>query len=131
MPSDNEKALIAARGEVRVLVLTGLGLNCEVETAHAFRLCGAQAELMHLSDMLDSGQRRRLLDYHIIAMIGGFVFLAPLTCIGLYAISAQLERGQDVSIVRSLRAAFRRYIGNEMLFAIVLLVIFMVWARAG
>ena len=30
----------------------------------------------------------------MFAMIGGFVFLAPLTCIGLYAISAQLERGQ-------------------------------------
>lgn len=67
----------------------------------------------------------------MIAMIGGFAFLAPLCCIGLYAISAQLEREQPVSLVRSLRAAFRRHFGNEMLFAIVLLVIFMVWARAG
>lgn len=67
----------------------------------------------------------------MVAMIGGFVFLAPLSCIGLYAVSAQLERGQEVSIVRTLRAAFRRHLGNEMLFAIVLLVIFMVWARAG
>ncbi len=67
----------------------------------------------------------------MVAMIGGFVFLAPLSCIGLYAISAQLERDQPVSLARSLRAAFRRHFGNEMLFAIVLLVIFMVWARAG
>ncbi len=67
----------------------------------------------------------------MISMLGGFVFLAPLCCIGLYAISAQIERDQPVSLLRSLRAAFKRHVGNEMLFAIVLLVIFMVWARAG
>lgn len=69
--------------------------------------------------------------WFMFAMLGGFVFLAPLTCIGLYAISAQLERGQPVSIRRALRAAFKRYIGNEMIFSLVLLVIFLVWARAG
>ena len=67
----------------------------------------------------------------VVAMICGFVFLAPLTCIGLYAISAQLERGQPVSLTRSLRAAFRRCFGNEMVFALVLLVIFFIWARSG
>lgn len=67
----------------------------------------------------------------MFAMLGGFAFLAPLTCIGLYAISAQLERGLEPSLSRSLRAAFRRHLGNEMVFALALLVIFMVWARAG
>ena len=67
----------------------------------------------------------------VLAMICGFVFLAPLTCIGLYAISAQLERGQPVSLTRSLRAAFKRCFGNEMVFALVLLVIFFIWARSG
>jgi uncharacterized membrane protein len=67
----------------------------------------------------------------MFAMLGGFVFLAPLTCIGLYAISAQLERGQPALITRSIRAAFKRHFGNEMIFALVLLVIFMVWARAA
>ena len=67
----------------------------------------------------------------MFAMLGGFVFLAPLTCIGLYAISAQLERGQPPLMMRSLRAAFRRHLGNELIFAIILLVIFLVWARAA
>jgi uncharacterized membrane protein len=67
----------------------------------------------------------------MFAMIGGFVFIAPLACIGLYAISAQLERGQDPVLTRSLRAAFKRHIGNEAIFALVLLVIFLVWARAA
>jgi uncharacterized membrane protein len=67
----------------------------------------------------------------MLAMLAGFVFLAPLTCIGLYAISAQLERGQTVSLARTLRAAFKRHLGNEMIFALALLMIFLVWARAG
>jgi uncharacterized membrane protein len=69
--------------------------------------------------------------WFMFAMLGGFVFLAPLTCIGLYAISAQIERGQPPLIVRSLRAAFKRHFGNEMIFALALLIIFMVWARAA
>ena len=69
--------------------------------------------------------------WFMFAMLGGFVFLAPLTCIGLYAISAQLERGQDPLMVRSLRAAFKRHFGNEMIFALALLVIFLLWARAA
>lgn len=69
--------------------------------------------------------------WFMFAMLGGFVFLAPLTCIGLYAISAQIERGQPPLMVRSIRAAFRRHFSNEMIFALVLLIIFMVWARAA
>ena len=69
--------------------------------------------------------------WFMFSMIGGFVFLAPLTCIGLYAISAQLERGQEPLLARSLRAAFKRHFGNEMVFALALLVVFLVWARAA
>ena len=47
----------------------------------------------------------------MFSMLCGFVFIAPLSCIGIYAISAQLERNQSVSMERTLRAAFRRYIG--------------------
>ena len=69
--------------------------------------------------------------WFMFAMLGGFVFLAPLTCIGLYAISAQIERGQEPMMARSIRAAFKRHFGNEMIFALALLVIFLVWARAA
>ncbi len=67
----------------------------------------------------------------LLAMLGGFVFLAPLVFIGLYAISAQLERNQPVSLRRALRAGVRRHLGNELVFALVLLVLFLVWVRAG
>lgn len=69
--------------------------------------------------------------WFMFAMLGGFVFMSPVICIGLYAISAQLERSQPPSLRQALSAGFRRYLSNEMIFALVLLVLFMVWARAG
>lgn len=69
---DNE--LQAARSAVRVLVLTGLGLNCEVETAEAFRLVGATPERVHLLELLEGADERRLADYQIVAFVGGFAF---------------------------------------------------------
>jgi uncharacterized membrane protein len=59
------------------------------------------------------------------------VFVLPLICIGTYAISAQLERGLEVSLLRTVRASVKRYIGTELVFALVLLVVFLVWARAS
>jgi len=41
--------------------------------------------------------------WFMLAMLGGFVFIAPLSCIGLYAISAQLERDQQPLMARLLR----------------------------
>ena len=69
--------------------------------------------------------------WFMLAMLGGFVFLAPLTCTGLYAISAQLERHRAPSVRSALHGGLKLYLGNEMLFALVLLIVFLVWARAG
>jgi len=60
--------------EPRVLIITGLGLNCEAETEAAFALCGARPEKVHLLDLLDRIAGRRLVDYPIVAFIGGFAF---------------------------------------------------------
>lgn len=67
----------------------------------------------------------------ILAMLIGFVFAAPVGCISIYAISAQLERGLEVSIARTFRASFNRTLGTAMVFALVLLIIFLIWVRAG
>ncbi|MGB5401192.1 MAG: phosphoribosylformylglycinamidine synthase subunit PurQ, partial [Thermoanaerobaculia bacterium] len=60
LPSEE---LARVRSEVRVLVISGLGLNCEVETATAFRMVGADAEMVHLLDLLDGRSGYRLADY--------------------------------------------------------------------
>lgn len=59
---------------VRVLVPTGLGLNCEAETAAAFRLAGAEPDLVHLTDLFAHRHQRRMTDYRILALIGGFAY---------------------------------------------------------
>jgi uncharacterized membrane protein len=69
--------------------------------------------------------------WFMLAMVGGFVFIAPLTCTGLYVLSAQLERGRPPSLTEAVRSGVRLYIGTELVFTLVLLVIFLVWARAG
>ena len=57
--------------KVKALVLWGYGINCEVETAHAFKLAGAEPEIVHLSDIF-SGEKR-ILDYQILCFPGGFL----------------------------------------------------------
>ena len=54
--------------EARALVITGDGLNCERETAHALTLAGARPELVHVSDVPVRG----LGDFQILVLIGGF-----------------------------------------------------------
>ena len=38
--------------DVKALVITGVGLNCEKETAAAFTSSGASATLIHINDLL-------------------------------------------------------------------------------
>lgn len=56
----------------RVLILTGYGINCDIETQHAFKLAGARAERVHINDLING--KERLYDYHILAFPGGFSF---------------------------------------------------------
>jgi len=57
---------------VRALVLTGYGLNCDVETAYAFELAGAQAERVHINALIAAPER--LDGFRILALIGGFAW---------------------------------------------------------
>ena len=66
--------LAESRARVRVLIITGLGLNCEVETEQAFKLVGASPRRVHLLDLLEGKQEHHLSDYQIIAFVGGFAF---------------------------------------------------------
>lgn len=57
---------------VRVLVLTGFGINCEEESAAAWQLAGAQPDIIHLNALF-SGQVE-LFDYQVVCIPGGFSF---------------------------------------------------------
>ena len=66
----------------------------------------------------------------VLAMLSGFIFIAPLFASGLYSISRQLERGEKPTIGRALQRT-RKALSNAMVFALILLIIFLVWARAA
>lgn len=55
---------------VNALVLTGYGLNCDVETAYAFRSAGASADRVHINSLIDGSVT--LETYQILVFIGGF-----------------------------------------------------------
>ncbi|MBU0994758.1 MAG: phosphoribosylformylglycinamidine synthase I [Proteobacteria bacterium] len=56
--------------QVNVLVLSGYGLNCDHETAHAFKLAGAHADRIHINAIIDESVT--LDKYHILVFGGGF-----------------------------------------------------------
>jgi len=57
---------------VKVLVITGDGVNCERETARAFELCGATSTIKHVNDLDE--ERNILENFDILALPGGFSF---------------------------------------------------------
>jgi phosphoribosylformylglycinamidine synthase I len=64
------------REEVRICVLRIEGTNCEEESFQAFARLGAAPEIVHLKQLLGQDvrdeERRRLGDYHILMIPGGF-----------------------------------------------------------
>lgn len=66
----------------------------------------------------------------VISMLSGFIFVAPLLATGMYSVSRQIGRGKPVSFARSIKR-MRLALRDALVFALVLLVIFLVWVRAG
>ena len=54
----------------KVLVLRAAGTNCDVETAYAFKIAGAEIESVYIDEL----EHRKLTAYQIIALSGGFTY---------------------------------------------------------
>ena len=59
-------------GNPRVAVISGFGINCELETMAVFEMAGATADRVHVNRLV-SGEVK-LEDYQIMAVPGGFSF---------------------------------------------------------
>lgn len=73
-----------------------------------------------------------LKDYpeYIVAAITGFVILGPFLALGLYELSAQRERGEPCNLKDTLLAC-RKNVFHMAVFAVLLLVVYLAWARAS
>ncbi|HOO44860.1 MAG TPA: phosphoribosylformylglycinamidine synthase subunit PurQ [Deltaproteobacteria bacterium] len=57
--------------QVKALVITGYGTNCEKEMAYACTYAGALCDIVHLSDIIDGSCS--INDYHFLNLAGGFL----------------------------------------------------------
>ncbi|MDP3015113.1 MAG: phosphoribosylformylglycinamidine synthase subunit PurQ [bacterium] len=55
-----------------VIIFSGYGLNCEEETKFAFELAGANANIVHINDLIE--KPKQLKNYQILAIPGGFSY---------------------------------------------------------
>jgi len=80
---------------------------------------------------LVSGTAWALGSYFLVfALLSGFVFIGPVLAVCSYSISRQLER-DDAPTIRRCLISGRRHIASAMVFSLVLMVVFLVWARAA
>ncbi|MBM3789803.1 MAG: phosphoribosylformylglycinamidine synthase subunit PurQ [Acidobacteria bacterium] len=80
--------------EIRVLIVTGYGLNCEVESKYAWDLAGAQAEMIHYNDLL--ANPGRLHDYAALMFVGGFSYGDHMTSGHVFAQRARHRLMRDL-----------------------------------
>jgi uncharacterized membrane protein len=66
-----------------------------------------------------------------LGLLSGFVFLGPILAMGLYAASAQRAMGVHPVRIGPTLSLAREALGDALVFALVLLVVFLLWARSA
>ncbi len=81
-------------GQVKALILRAPGTNCDVETAFAFQQAGAETLLVHINQLVN--RERRLADYQIMVIPGGFTYGDDLGAGKILANELKLNLGEDI-----------------------------------
>ena len=81
--------------KVSVLILRAAGINCDEETAHAFRLAGAErVDPVHINAFIQG--RRSLSEYGVLVLSGGFSYGDDLSGGKVLANEMQCKLMEDV-----------------------------------
>jgi phosphoribosylformylglycinamidine synthase len=80
--------------KVRTLVLRAPGTNCDVETAFAFEQAGAEVETVHVNRLIRG--EKRLADYQIFVIPGGFTYGDDVAAGKVLANELRLKLGEDI-----------------------------------
>ncbi len=79
---------------VKVIVLRTAGTNCDMETLHAFKMCGASADSVHINEL--SRGEKNLKDYQILALPGGFTYGDDIASGKILANEIKYRLGDDL-----------------------------------
>jgi len=63
--------------KVKSIVLSGYGINCQIETAYCLKKCNSDVEIVHINDLLS--RTKNLMNYQILVIPGGFSFGDDIT----------------------------------------------------
>jgi phosphoribosylformylglycinamidine synthase len=80
--------------KVKVAILRAPGTNCDQETAFAFTLAEADGELIHVNELLS--KRKRLADYQIMVIPGGFTYGDDVAAGKVLANELKLKLGEEI-----------------------------------
>lgn len=80
--------------QVKVAILRTAGTNCDNETAFAFSLAGAATEMVHINEFVKF--RKRLSDYKILVLPGGFTYGDDIASGKILANEIKYNLGDDV-----------------------------------
>jgi len=79
----------------RAIIFSGYGLNCEEETKFAFDRAGADADIVHINDLIEDPSK--LLEYQIAAMPGGFSYGDDLGSGRAYGLRLKNHLGKELN----------------------------------
>jgi len=80
--------------DIKVMVLRGPGTNCDHETAFAFQQAGAKTSSCHINQLIR--KERRIQDYQIMVIPGGFVYGDDISAGKVLANELKLKLGEDL-----------------------------------
>ncbi|MFH0855911.1 MAG: phosphoribosylformylglycinamidine synthase I [Candidatus Omnitrophota bacterium] len=81
--------------KIKVCVLRTAGTNCDKETAFAFAMAGAEAELAHINNFIRGA--KSLSDYHILAFPGGFSYGDDIASGKVFANELRCKLGEELN----------------------------------
>jgi len=79
---------------VRTLIIRAPGTNCDAETAFAFQQVGAEVSTVHVNQLIGGG--KRLSDYQIMVIPGGFTYGDDISAGKILANELRLKLGEDI-----------------------------------
>ena len=80
--------------KVKVLIVRAPGTNCDGETAFAFQQAGAETSLVHVNQLIR--HEKRLADYQIMVVPGGFTYGDDISAGKILANEMRLKLGEDI-----------------------------------